>query len=192
MPSKLLEENERAHFMTKRFDREKGNVKHHIQTFCGIQHYDYNNVTGYSYEQLYQTMRLLRLTYPEAEQMFRRMVFNVLASNNDDHTKNFSFLLKKDSKWQLAPAYDLCYSYDPNSIWVSQHSLSINGKRKNISREDLLSIAKANSIKNPNKIIDEIKTIVCNWQEYAKKAGVNKKLKKAISQNLECFKLNSK
>jgi serine/threonine-protein kinase HipA len=192
MPSILLEENERAHFMTKRFDREKGNIKHHIQTFCGIQHYDYNNVTGYSYEQLYQTMRLLRLTYPEAEQMFRRMVFNVLATNNDDHTKNFAFLLKKDSKWQLAPAYDLCYSYDPTSIWVSQHALSINGKRKNISREDLLSIAKANSIKNPNKIIDEIKTIVCNWQEYAQKAGVNKKLKKAISQNLECFKLNSK
>jgi len=189
MPSKLIEENERAHFMTKRFDREEGNVKHHIHTFCGIQHFDYNNVTGYSYEQLYQTMRLLRLTYPEAEQMFRRMVFNVLASNNDDHTKNFSFLLKKDSKWQLAPAYDLCYSYDPKSIWVSQHALSINGKRKNIFREDLLSIAKANSIRKPDKIIDEIKNIICNWQEYADKAGVNKKLKEAITQNLECFKI---
>ncbi|NOX48684.1 MAG: HipA domain-containing protein, partial [Chlorobi bacterium] len=187
MPSKLLEENERAHFMTKRFDRDKENIKHHIQTFCGIQHYDYNNVTGYSYEQLYQTMRLLRLTYPEAEQMFRRIVFNVLASNNDDHTKNFSFLLKKDSKWQLAPAYDLCYAYDPNSIWVSQHALSINGKRSNINRNDLLSIAKANSIRKPDRIIDEIKTIVCNWQEYAPKAGVNKELRKAINQNLACF-----
>ncbi len=189
MPSKLLEENERAHFMTKRFDRDQENIKHHIQTFCGIQHYDYNNVTGYSYEQLYQTMRLLRLTYPEAEQMFRRIVFNVLASNNDDHTKNFSFILKKDSKWQLAPAYDLCYSYNPNSIWVSQHALSINGKRSNINRNDLLGIAKANSIRKPVKIIDEIKTIVCNWQHYAVKANVNRRLKDVINENLECFNI---
>ncbi len=189
MPSLLLEENDRAHFMTKRFDREGGSIKHHIQTFCGIQHYDFNNVMAYSYEQLFQTMRLIRLTYPEAEQMFKRMVFNVLASNNDDHTKNFSFLLKKDSKWQLAPAYDLCYSYDPKSIWVSQHALSINGKRKNISREDLLSIAKANSIKKPNEAIDEIKNTVCNWQKYARKAGVNKNLTNIITQNLACFNI---
>jgi len=189
MPSMLLEENERAHFMTKRFDREGGSIKHHIQTFCGIQHYDYNNVTGYSYEQLFRTMRLLRLTYPEAEQMFRRMVFNVLASNNDDHTKNFSFLMKKDDKWQLAPAYDLCYSYDPQSIWVSQHALSINGKRKNISREDLLTIAVANSIRKPNQIINEIKDVVCNWPDYAKKAEVDSRLKRLITGSLHCFKI---
>ncbi len=94
----LLKENGRAHFMTKRFDRE-GNIKHHIQSLCGLQHYDFNDMYGYSYEQVFQTMRLLRLTYPEAEQMFRRMVFNVLATNYDDHTKNFSFILKKDEKW---------------------------------------------------------------------------------------------
>ena len=95
MLSRLLEENGRTHFMTKRFDREGGDIKHHVQTFCAIRHFDYNEVTSFSYEQLFQTMRELKLSYPEAEQMFRRMVFNVLARNCDDHTKNFSFRLKK-------------------------------------------------------------------------------------------------
>lgn len=95
----LLRENSRAHFMTKRFDREGNNTKHHILTLCGIQHYDYNDMFGYSYEQVFQTMRTIRLKYPEAEQMFRRMVFNILATNCDDHTKNFAFLLKKG--WYL-------------------------------------------------------------------------------------------
>lgn len=98
----LLEENGRAHFITKRFDRD-GNTKHYVQTLCGLQHYDFNDMYGYSYEQLFQTMRVLRLTYPEAEEMFRRMVFNVLATNFDDHTKNFSFILKKGETWRLAP-----------------------------------------------------------------------------------------
>ena len=106
----LLEEDNRAHFMTKRFDRQGSNIRHHIQTLCAIQHYDYNNIYGYSYEQVFQTMRLLRLKYPEAEQMFRRMVFNVLATNCDDHTKNVSFQLKQDGEWRLSPAYDICYS----------------------------------------------------------------------------------
>jgi len=190
MECKLLEENNRAHFMTKRFDREGGDTKHHIQTFCGIQHYDYNNMQSFSYEQLFQTMRLLKLTYPEAEQMFRRMVLNVMASNNDDHTKNFSFRMKKDSKWELSPAYDVCYSYDPSSVWVSQHALSINGKRKGFVREDLLTIAKSNNIKKADKIIEEIKTVVCNWKKYAKKVNVNEKLTSSITENLECFKID--
>src|SRR6185503_1196916 len=104
MPSKLLEENGRAHFMTKRFDRENGSIKHHVQTFCALKHFDYNAVTSFSYEQLFQAMRELKLPYPAAEQMFRRMVFNVLARNCDDHTKNFAFRLRKEDKWELAPA----------------------------------------------------------------------------------------
>jgi len=102
MPSRLLEENGRAHFMTKRFDREDGDVKHHIQTFCALKHFDFNEVLSFSYEQLFQTMRELKLTYPEAEQMFRRMVFNVMARNCDDHTKNFSFRLKKGGRWEVS------------------------------------------------------------------------------------------
>lgn len=184
MQSQLLEENNRAHFMTKRFDREGNQTKHHIQTLCGIQHFDYNNLFGYSYEQIFQTMRLLRLPYPDAEQMFRRMVFNVLATNCDDHTKNFSFMLKKDAKWELAPAYDLCYSYDPANIWVKQQTLSINGKHKNIGKSDLMTIAKTNNIKKGKKIIDEINEVVKKWGDFASKAGVRAELQKDIQNNL--------
>ena len=182
----LLEENGRAHFMTKRFDRE-GNIKHHIQTLCGLQHYDFNDMYGYSYEQIFQTMRLLRLTYPEAEQMFRRMVFNVLATNYDDHTKNFSFILKKEENWRLAPAYDLCFSFDPNNHWVSKQTLSINGKRLEITKDDLMTIANNNNIKKGEKIIDEINSIVKSWNKYATQAKVKSELKEKINDNLNIY-----
>lgn len=181
MECKLLEENGRAHFMTKRFDRD-GNTKHHIQTWCGLQHYDYNNLQGYSYEQLFQTMRILRLPYPEAEEMFRRMVFNVLATNYDDHTKNFSFRLKQGEKWELSPAYDVCYSYDPTNIWVSQHTLSINGKHNLITQDDLMTIAKANNIKKGVAIIKQINSVIANWKNYAKKANVQDQLTQTIGK----------
>ncbi len=184
--SQLLEENGRAHFMTKRFDREH-NVKHHIQSLCGLQHYDFNDMYGYSYEQVFQTMRLLRLTYPEAEQMFRRMVFNVLATNYDDHTKNFSFMLKKDEQWRLAPAYDLCFSFDPTNHWVSQQTLSVNGKRLGITKEDLMTIAKDNNIKKGEKIIEDINAVVNSWNKYAEQAEVRNDLKERINSNLNTF-----
>ena len=179
----LLEENGRAHFMTKRFDRE-GNTKHHIQSLCGLQHYDFNDMDGYSYEQVFQTMRLLRLTYPEAEEMFRRMVFNVLATNYDDHTKNFSFILKKGENWLLAPAYDLCFSFDATNHWVNKQTLSVNGKRLAITKADLMTIAKDNNIKKGEKIIDEINLIIKSWNDYAKQAGVRTDLQQRIHQNL--------
>jgi len=184
MPSELLEENGRAHFMTKRFDREGTDTKHHIQTLCAIKHYDYNDMRSYSYEQLFQTMRELRLTYPEAEQMFRRMVFNVLSRNCDDHTKNFSFRLKKDHKWELAPAYDLCHSYRPDSEWVSQHALSINGKRTGITRNDLLVLAESVNIKKADQIIQQINSVVNRWTEYADSANVRPTLRDAIATTL--------
>lgn len=180
---RLLEENGRAHFMTKRFDRD-GNIKHHIQSLCGLQHYDFNEMDAYSYEQLFQTMRLLRLTYPEAEQMFRRMVFNVLSTNYDDHTKNFSFILKKDEHWRLAPAYDLCFSFDPTNHWVNKQTLSVNGKRLAIRKEDLMTIAKDNNIKKGSKIIDDINSIVNSWNTYATRAGVRNDLNERIHANL--------
>jgi len=184
---KLLEENGRAHFMTKRFDRE-GNTKHHIQTLCGLQHYDFNDMYGYSYEQVFQTMRRLRLTYPEAEEMFRRMVFNVLATNYDDHTKNFSFILKKDESWRLAPAYDLCFSFDETNHWVSKQTLSVNGKRLMITQADLMTIAKENNIKKGEKIIDDVNMVIKNWDNYAKQAGVRSDLQHRIYQNLNILK----
>jgi serine/threonine-protein kinase HipA len=191
MDCELWEENGRAHFMTKRFDRDENNTKHHIQTFCGIQHFDYNNLYGYSYEQLFQTMRTLKLTYPEAEQMFRRMVFNVMATNYDDHTKNFSFRLKQDSKWELSPAYDICYSYDPENVWVSQHTLSINGKHKGINKADLMTIARSNNIKKADKIIEEIKEVVSNWTKYASKVKVSTELTDTITNSLAALQFKT-
>ena len=179
----LLEENGRAHFMTKRFDRE-GNTKHHVHSLCGLQHYDFNDMDGYSYEQVFQTMRQLRLTYPEAEEMFRRMVFNVLATNYDDHTKNFSFLLKQNEKWRLAPAYDLCFAFDETNHWVNKQTLSVNGKRLNITKEDLMTLAKDNNIKKGENIITAINSVVKSWNEYAKKAKVRSDLKDRIHNNL--------
>jgi serine/threonine-protein kinase HipA len=187
MTSELLKENGRAHFMTKRFDREKGAMKHHIQTFCAMQHYDFNEVRSYSYEQLFQTMRLLHLPYPDAVQMYRRMVFNVIARNCDDHTKNFAFRLKKDSDWELAPAYDICHAYRPDSIWVSQHALSINGKRIGIEKDDLITFAKEMNIKKPKTIISEINTKVQHWNNYADDVNVNTKLRNSIQETLLNF-----
>jgi serine/threonine-protein kinase HipA len=184
MPSRMLEENDRAHFMTKRFDRDSGSAKHHIQTFCAIKHFDYNLVTSFSYEQLFQTMRELKLPYPAAEQMFRRLVFNVLAQNCDDHTKNFSFRLKKDGEWELAPAYDVCHAYQPAHKWVSQHALSINGKRININKDDLLSIGKSIRNKKADAIIMEINETVGNWNDFADEVYVSSNLRDRIANTL--------
>lgn len=183
MPSRLLEENGRAHFMTKRFDRE-ANTKHHVQTFCALKHFDYNLVNSFSYEQLFQCMRELKLTYAEAEQMFRRMVFNVIARNCDDHTKNFSFLLKQNGQWELSPAYDLCHAYRPGSEWVSQHALSINGKRNKITKADLLLIGDSIRCKKAGEIVDEINETVGAWKRYADEVGVKRDLRDEIERTL--------
>ena len=184
MPCRLLEEHGRAHFMTKRFDREGNYTKHHTQTFCAMKHLDYNRISSFSYEQLFQTMRELKLTYAEAEQMFRRMVFNVIARNCDDHTKNFTFILKQGDRWRLAPAYDICHAYRPGSDWVSRHALSINGKRENIERKDLVVIGKSIRCKKTETIIDEINEKVHNWNFYAQEAGVDKEKKEAIDKTI--------
>ena len=184
MPSQLLEENGRAHFMTKRFDREGNEMKHHIQTFCALKHFDYNLVNSFSYEQLFQCMRELKLTYADAEQMFRRMVFNVIARNCDDHSKNFSFLLKQGGKWNLSPAYDLCHAYRPGSKWVSQHALSINGKRKEITKADLLFIGESIRCKKAAEIIDEINDTVNQWKKFADDVSVKTTLRDEIAKTL--------
>jgi len=184
MPSRLLEENGRAHFMTKRYDRQDGDVKHHVQTFCAMKHFDYNLVNSFSYEQVFQCMRELKLTYADAEQMFRRMVFNVIARNCDDHTKNFSFLLKQGGKWELAPAYDICHAYRPGSEWVSQHALSINGKRKDISKADLLVIGETIRCKKASDIVDEINHTVNQWKKFADAVKVKPNLQDEIAKTL--------
>jgi serine/threonine-protein kinase HipA len=180
----LYEENGRAHFMTKRFDRIEGNEKLHLQSFCALRHFDFNNVGYYSYEQLFETMRILGLPFPEAEQLFRRMVFNVVARNCDDHTKNFAFLMNNTGKWKLSPAFDVCHAYRPGSSWVSQQSLTVNGKRQNINQEDFMAVAKQMNIKKAKGIIEEVTNSVSNWKKYADEVHVQKKLRDAIYQTL--------
>ncbi|KAF0239773.1 MAG: type II toxin-antitoxin system HipA family toxin [Sediminibacterium sp.] len=181
---RLLEENGRAHFMTQRFDRENGKDKLHTQSFCAIAHYDFNEVASFSYEQLFETMRRLLLPYTDAEQLYRRMVFNVMARNCDDHTKNFAFIMHKTGEWKLAPAFDICHSYRPGSIWVSQHSLSINGKRQNITREDLLEVAKNMNIKKASAIINQVNDVVSRWNDFAVQTNVKGELRDAIANTL--------
>ena len=167
----LIEENGRAHFLTKRFDRVNGE-KVHMQTLCAVAHYDYRLLRAYSYEQALNVMRTLRLPYSQAQEMFRRIVFNVVVRNQDDHTKNISFLMDKNGKWRLSPAYDMGFSYNPDGGWTSQHQMSINGKFDGITRSDLLEIAKRDNIKGAAEIIDQVSTVASGWGSIARECGV--------------------
>ncbi len=181
--SSLIEENGRAHFLTKRFDRV-GGKKLHMQTLCGIAHYDFRLQHAYSYEQAFRVMRTLRLPYSQAQEMFRRMVFNVIARNQDDHTKNISFLMDENGKWSLSPAYDMGYAYNPTGEWTSSHQMSVNGKFDNISKTDLLLCASQNNIKNAQEIIEEVREAVSTWATIAKECDVPQKMIDAITPHL--------
>jgi serine/threonine-protein kinase HipA len=177
---RLFKENDRAHFMTKRFDRTKNKKKLHMQSLCALAHFDFNNPGAYSYEQAFQIMRELKLPYSDAEQQFQRMVFNVVARNQDDHTKNITFLMDKNGQWRLSPAYDVIYAYNPTGDWTSRHQMSINGKRDNFIRDDLLSVSKEMNIKSSDRIISDIVEVVSNWPTFAKDAGVEVSQLKSI------------
>lgn len=179
----LIEENDRAHFLTKRFDRENGK-KVHMQTLCGIAHYDYRLHRAYSYEQAFNVMRALKLPYSQAQEMFRRMVFNVIVRNQDDHTKNISFLMGEDGVWRLSPAYDMGYSYNPNGGWTATHQMSINGKFDDITRKDLLECGAKNNIKNASLIIDEVCEIASQWPTMAKECDVPQSMIDDIKANM--------
>lgn len=184
MPSMLKEENGRAHFMTKRYDRVGGAKRLHTQSMCAMNHMDFNKNLSYSYEQLFQIMRRLNLTYPETEQMFRRMVFNAYARNCDDHTKNHAFIMDKSGKWRLAPAYDICYAYNPENHWVSRHALSINGKREQFCTDDFMRVAQLINCRKPEAIIREVRDAVLHWADFASVAGVSEEMKRRIEENL--------
>ena len=179
----LIEENGRAHFLTKRFDRENGK-KVHMQTLCGIAHYDFKLQRGYSYEQAFNVMRRLRLPYSQAQEMFRRMVFNVVLRNQDDHTKNISFLMDSDGKWNLSPAYDIGFAYNPAGAWTKTHQMSINGKFDDLTRKDLMACAAVNNIKNATEIIDQICEVASGWPVLAKECGVPQSMIDAIAPHL--------
>ena len=178
----ILEENGRAHFMTKRFDRS-GGQKLHMQTLCGIAHFDYRIHRAYSYEQAFGVMRMLKLSYQEISQLFRRMVFNVVFRNQDDHTKNISFLMDSKGNWRLSPAYDMGYSYNSAGGWTSTHQMSINNKFDDITRKDLLDCASANGIKDASEIIDEVCDAIPLWPGIARDCGVPQQMIDGITLN---------
>jgi len=187
--SELMIEGERAHFMTKRFDR-RGNNKIHYVSLCAMDHADYKKPGNYSYEQLLSVARQLRLPRKDAIEIFRRMVFNVVARNHDDHTKNTGFLLNEmESEWRLAPAFDLAYSYKINSPWVHSHQMSLNGKRDHFHKEDLLVVGKliGNFKKESTQIVDKVIAVVESWNDYANKAGVFDYLAQEIKKNHRLF-----
>ncbi len=185
MPSRLLQEGSRRHFVTQRFDR-KGNGKVHVQTLNGLAHVDYKQPGSYSYAELFAIARKLRVSAKDAEELLRRLVFNIVARNHDDHSKNFAFLLI-DNKWRLSPAYDLVYSYKPGSKWVNSHWMSLNGKRDDFTREDFYSLEKlvpSFTKQKIDKIIDKTIEHVSTWKMLAKANAVPEFLIKEIDSNL--------
>jgi len=184
-PSELLIDGARAHFMTRRFDRS-GNHKHHYLSLCAMDHADYKAPGSYSYEQLLRVARQLRLPREDAVEIYRRMVFNVVARNQDDHSKNSGFVLNDaSSHWRLAPAFDLAYSYKKDSPWVSSHQMTINGRRDDFRRSDLLAVGAliGNFKKQSSQIIDQVLSVVSNWPQYAARAEVFEPLTDIIRRN---------
>lgn len=183
---RLLEENNRAHFMTRRFDRLPDGSKLHMQTLGGLAHFDYNMAGAYSYEQAFQIMQQLGLGMDDRLEQFRRMVFNIIARNQDDHVKNIAFLMDKRGQWRLSPAYDLIYSYNPDGAWTSRHQMTINGKRDHFSKADLEACAKVAAIpqRKITDIIEEVEKAVSQWPDYADQAGVEAVNRDSIMKTL--------
>lgn len=171
---RLLEECGRAHFMTKRFDRLANGQKLHMQSLCALGHHDFNMAGATSYEQAFQACALLGLGMAAKEQLFLRMAFNVIAVNCDDHTKQISFLMNKQGQWNLSPAYDMTYAFNPNGVWTSQHQMQINQKRIEITRDDLITVGMRYGMNKSrcNKLVDRTIETVNGWQQFARQAGV--------------------
>lgn len=183
---RLLEENGRRHFMTRRFDRLNDGSKVHMQSLGSIAHFDYNLAGAYSYEQALLTIRQLGLPMEAIEQQFRRMVFNIVARNQDDHVKNIAFLMDKSGQWSLSPAFDITYSYQPDGNWTSSHQMTLNQKRDNFTLDDFKFCAEAVSMKRGRveTIYKEVREIVSHWSEYAEEVSVAPEWRDVISSNL--------
>lgn len=182
---RLLTEGDNHHFMTRRFDRTDKGEKIHMQTVAGLAHLDRDQ--RHSYEELFGIIRKMSLPMEASIQLYRRMVFNVMARNNDDHTKNFSFLMDQHGLWRLAPAYDLCFSYKPGGRWTGQHQLSLNGKQDDFTRQDLLTVGERMGIRRCNEIIEEVAEAVSCWKKIALDCGVKNSHIQEIEKSLLLF-----
>ncbi|TLD69809.1 type II toxin-antitoxin system HipA family toxin [Phragmitibacter flavus] len=183
---RLLEEGGRRHFMTRRFDRLDGGEKLHMQSLCGLAHYDFNEPGVYGYEQVLGLIRQLGMGMEAVEQQFRRMVFNVVARNQDDHVKNIAFLMNKAGRWSLSPAFDVSYSYNPDGAWTARHQMTLNGKRDEFVLEDFRACGKAAMLKRgrAERILEEVREAVMRWPEFAAKAGVSERGMEGIGKAL--------
>ncbi len=183
---RLLEENGRAHFMTRRFDRSAEGGKFHVQSLCAIAHFDFNHAGGYSYEQAFQVARRLGLQQPDLTELYRRALFNILSRNQDDHTKNISFMMDRRGGWHLAPAFDIIYAYNPDGAWTSRHQMSFAGKREKFSTSDLLVTAEAANVKpaKAKAILKQVNEAVSAWQSHGEVAGVPAAQAAEIQRNL--------
>jgi serine/threonine-protein kinase HipA len=185
-PCRLLEENGRRHFMTKRFDRQEDGGKLHMQSLGALAHFDYNLAGAYAYEQALLVIRQLGLPMSTIEEQFRRMTFNVVARNQDDHVKNIAFLMDKAGRWSLAPAFDVTYSFQPKGKWTSQHQMTLNGKRDGFTLDDFRACAEAVSMKRgrAEAIIEEVRRVVSRWPQFAEEAGVSADWQDRITRTL--------
>ena len=187
-PCRLLEESGRAHFMTRRFDRDVADgqtIKHHMQTLCAMNHLDYKQRATHAYAQLFMAVAQLELGDDAIGQAFRRMAFNVMAKNCDDHSKNFAFRLKQGGTWELAPAYDVTHAYNPKGEWTYQHLLSVNGKFSDIARADLLVEAERFGVRRPLDALADVRAALDAWPQFASAAGLTTQTINDISADFE-------
>jgi serine/threonine-protein kinase HipA len=186
---RILEENNRHHFMAKRFDRTETGGKIHMQSLGALKHFDFNLAGAYSYEQAMQTIRELELPTESVEEQFRRMVFNVMGRNQDDHVKNIAFLMDKTGQWFLSPAYDITYSYNPDGAWTSSHQMTINGKRDGFNLDDFKECADSVSLNRSRalEIIEQVSKAISKWPEHASSVGVDDERIKLINKALRKF-----
>jgi serine/threonine-protein kinase HipA len=183
---RLLEENGRRHFMTRRFDRLDGGEKLHMQSLCALAHFDFNHAGAYGYEQAFLVIRQLNLPMAAVEEQFRRMVFNIVARNQDDHVKNIAFLMDKTGQWSLAPAFDVMYSYNPAGEWTARHQMTMNGKHDGFTLADFRACATSALMKRgrAEAIVEEVRVAVTKWPDFAKQANVMDKWRKQIQRHL--------
>lgn len=178
----LLEESGRAHFMTRRFDRDATGQKLHMQSLCAIGHHDFNASGEHGYEQVFAVIQNLNLGHETLQQMYRRMIFNVVARNQDDHTRNISFLMDHQGQWCLSPAYDVIWSYNPAGAWTNRHQMTINGKRDEFTRKDLFAVSEQYGIRGAKELVEEVIAAVSKWMQFAKLAGVSPGIKSYIAK----------
>ena len=183
---RLLEENGRRHFMTRRFDRLANGDKLHMQSLGAMAHFDYNMAGAYGYEQALAVIRQLGLSMDTIEDMFRRMVFNIIGRNQDDHVKNIAFLMDRKGRWALAPAYDITFSFNPTGEWTASHQMTLNGKRGNFTLDDFKASAVSAGMKKgrAESILEEVRQVVAGWKDYAEAAGVSTEQMEHIQSTL--------